>query len=49
MGAYHGKLGFDTFSHHKAIVKRGSWVDPPIRYAPYKGKLKWLKFFFKIS
>jgi aldehyde dehydrogenase (NAD+) len=47
MGAYHGKLGFDTFSHKKAIIKRGNWVDPPIRYAPYTGKLTFLKKMFK--
>ncbi|WP_426092690.1 aldehyde dehydrogenase [Flavobacterium sp. DSR3-2] len=40
MGAYHGKLSFDIFSHKKAIVKRGLWLDLPIRYAPYKDKLK---------
>lgn len=47
MGAYHGKLGFDTFSHRKAIAKRGNWIDPPVRYAPYKGKLGLLKKMFK--
>ncbi|WP_426063332.1 aldehyde dehydrogenase [Flavobacterium sp. DSP2-3-1] len=40
MGAYHGKLSFDIFSHKKAIVKRGLWLDLPIRYSPYKDKLK---------
>ena len=39
MGAYHGKLSFDIFSHKKAIVKRGNWLDLPLRYAPYKNKL----------
>ncbi len=47
MGNYHGKFGFDTFSHHKAIVNRKNWIDPPVRYAPYQDKLKWLKLFFK--
>ena len=47
MGAYHGKLGFDTFSHRKGIIKRGNWIDPPIRYAPYKDKLGILKRMFK--
>ena len=47
MGAYHGKHGFDTFSHKKSIVKRGNWIDIPIRYAPYSGKLKYLKTMFK--
>ncbi|MFV8347534.1 aldehyde dehydrogenase [Flavobacterium sp. ZB4P13] len=40
MGAYHGKLSFDIFSHKKAIVKKGTWLDLPMRYAPYKDKLK---------
>ncbi len=48
MGAYHGKWGFVTFSHKKPIVKRGTWFDPTLRYAPYKGKLKLMKTLFKI-
>ena len=47
MGAYHGKLGFETFSHKKAIIRKANWLDLPVRYAPYKGKLKPLKQFFK--
>ncbi|MES2811820.1 MAG: aldehyde dehydrogenase [Bacteroidota bacterium] len=43
IGAYHGKLGFDTFSHKKSIVKKANWLDIPLRYAPYKGKLKMIK------
>ncbi len=43
MGAYHGKLSFDIFSHKKSIVKRGNWLDLPMRYAPYGNKLKWIK------
>ncbi|MGH2665414.1 aldehyde dehydrogenase [Flavobacterium sp.] len=43
MGAYHGSRGFESFSHKKAIVKKGNWLDIPIRYAPYKGKLGLLK------
>lgn len=45
MGAYHGKFSFDTFSHKKSITKRATWLDLPLRYAPYKGKIKWLKKF----
>ncbi|GAA0871865.1 aldehyde dehydrogenase [Gangjinia marincola] len=37
-GAYHGKRTFDTFSHKKAITKRGTWLDIPVRYAPYSAK-----------
>lgn len=47
VGAYHGKHGFDTFSHSKSVSKRGTWFDPPVRYAPYDGKLGLLKKMFK--
>lgn len=43
IGSYHGKYGFDTFSHKKAIVKKAIWLDLPLRYAPYKNKLKLIK------
>lgn len=43
IGAYHGKLGFDTFSHKKAVVKKPNWGDVPVRYAPYKKKLNFIK------
>lgn len=39
MGSYHGKDGFDAFSHHKSIVDKKTWLDLPIRYQPYKSKL----------
>ncbi|MBR4824146.1 MAG: aldehyde dehydrogenase [Spirochaetaceae bacterium] len=35
MGAYHGKYGFDTFSHEKSIVNKKNWIDVPMRYQPY--------------
>tara|TARA_R110000868_G_scaffold411267_1_gene702603 strand:+ start:854 stop:2233 length:1380 start_codon:yes stop_codon:yes gene_type:complete len=47
MGKYHGKHGFDTFSHEKSIMKRGTWIDPSFRYPPYEGKLSLLKKVFK--
>ncbi|MCG8476606.1 MAG: aldehyde dehydrogenase [Cytophagales bacterium] len=43
MGCYHGKPGFDTFSHSKSVLKRGSWLDLPLKYPPYEGKLPWIK------
>ena len=46
MGSYHGKRSYITFSHEKSIVKRGTWLDIPLRYAPYEGKLKWIKTLF---
>ena len=36
MGAYHGHDSFLTFSHRKAIVRRGTWPDIPLRYPPYR-------------
>ncbi len=43
MGAYHGKTGFDTFSHHKSVVNKKNWIDLPMRYQPYGKKLnEWL-------
>lgn len=38
MGAYHGKVGFDTFSHKKSVVDKKRFVDLPLRYRPYKKK-----------
>ncbi len=35
MGAYHGKTGFDAFSHRKSIVDQKTWLDLPMRYQPY--------------
>jgi aldehyde dehydrogenase (NAD+) len=49
IGGYHGKQSFDTFSHHKGVVSRGTWLDIPTRYAPYKGKLKQLKTLMKFG
>jgi aldehyde dehydrogenase (NAD+) len=46
MGAYHGKGSFDTFTHHKSVLKRSNAFDLPVRYAPYKGKLRWVKYIF---
>jgi aldehyde dehydrogenase (NAD+) len=42
-GSYHGRFGFERFSHKKAIVEASTWIDPPLRYPPYAGKLRWLR------
>ncbi len=48
MGAYHGKVGFDTFSHKKSIVDKKTFIDLPMRYAPYGEKnLNQIKKFLK--
>jgi len=46
MGSYHGKAGFDTFTHHKSILKKSNLIDVPLRYPPYKHGLGLLKRFF---
>lgn len=49
MGSYHGRDGFDTFSHFKSIVDKKTWLDLPMRYQPYKSKFyeKLLHIFLK--
>ncbi|PKH68955.1 aldehyde dehydrogenase [Flavobacterium sp. ALD4] len=47
IGAYHGALSFDIFSHKKGIVKKANWLDLPLRYAPYKDKLATIKKLLK--
>jgi aldehyde dehydrogenase (NAD+) len=47
VGAYHGKFSFETFTRPKAILKTATWLDPALKYPPYKGKLKWLRWFFR--
>lgn len=49
MGSYHGKDGFDAFSHYKSIVDKKTWVDLPMRYQPYKSRLneKLLRIFLR--
>ena len=48
MGAYHGKLSFDTFSHKKSIVKKANFLDIPMRYHPYtKQKFNLVRKFLK--
>lgn len=48
IGNYHGKRTFDLFSHHKGMVHRYNWLDVPVRYAPYKGKVALLKKFMNL-
>jgi aldehyde dehydrogenase (NAD+) len=48
IGSYHGKVGFDAFSHHKSIMDKPLWIEPNIKYAPYSDlKLKLIKWFFE--
>lgn len=49
MGSYHGKDGFDTFTHYKSVVDKKTWLDLPMRYQPYKSRFheRLLHFFLK--
>lgn len=47
MGSYHGRFSFNTFSNQKPVVYKGTWLDIPIRYAPYRNKLKILKWLMR--
>jgi aldehyde dehydrogenase (NAD+) len=38
MGSYHGKWGFETFSHRKAVVVKPASPDPSLAYPPYTAK-----------
>ncbi len=38
MGSYHGKYGFDAFSHEKSILHKKNWIDLSMRYQPYTKK-----------
>jgi|TARA_R100000479_G_scaffold33554_3_gene14060 aldehyde dehydrogenase (NAD+) len=44
IGNYHGKAGFDCFTHYKSILDKPTWLELPIKYSPHtKRKLKWIK------
>ena len=48
MGSYHGRIGFETFSHYRSIVDKKTWMDLPIRYQKYTGlKEKMMRMFLK--
>ena len=44
MGSYHGKAGFDAFTHDKSVLRKSRHIDIPLRYQPYTNwALKLLK------
>ena len=49
MGSYHGKTGFDTFTHYKSTVDKKTWLDLPMRYHPFNNKFynKLIRIFLK--
>jgi aldehyde dehydrogenase (NAD+) len=49
-GSYHGKAGFDTFSHRKSVFKKPSLFEVPLKYPPYTAvKMNWIKRLLKFS
>ena len=48
IGNYHGKAGFETFSHRKSVLERPFCFDIPLRFPPYQGKFKILKAVFNL-
>ena len=47
-GAYHGKFSFETFSHRKGVMKKGTWIDIGFRYPPFnKFNFRLAKFFLR--
>ena len=48
MGSYHGRDGFDTFTHKKSIVDKKTWLDLPMRYQPYNAFMdKMIRMFLR--
>ncbi|WP_025742702.1 aldehyde dehydrogenase family protein [Aquimarina pacifica] len=44
IGQYHGRYGFETFSHQKSILQKSFLIELNLKYSPYtKNKLKWIK------
>jgi len=44
IGAYHGHHSFTIFSHRKGVLRTPTWFDPAMKYPPFRGKLKLLKW-----
>ncbi len=48
IGKYHGKVGFETFTHYKSVVYKANWLDMPLRYQPFNKIKQWfIKLFLK--
>jgi aldehyde dehydrogenase (NAD+) len=47
MGAWHGKAGFDAFTHWRSMVTRTFWPDVRLRYPPHPRSLALLRRLFR--
>jgi len=43
MGRYHGKSGFDRFTHYRSVLRRSTRFDPGFQYPPAKVPLRTVK------
>lgn len=46
-GRYHGRHGFETFSHQRAVLRQPACWDNPLRYPPGESKLPWIRRLMK--
>jgi len=50
IGSYHGKYGFQTFSHFKSILDKPNWFEANVKYFPHSlQKIKLMKLMFKFN
>ncbi len=47
MGHYHGRWGFDTFTHWRGVLRKANRPELLLRYPPYGGKLDLFRKFQK--
>lgn len=47
IGSYHGKFGFDRFSHMKAVMRTPTWFEPSVKHPPFSGKLRLFKWLIR--
>jgi aldehyde dehydrogenase (NAD+) len=49
-GSYHGKAGFETFSHRKSVFEKPRLFEVPLKYPPYTAvKMNWIKRLLQFS
>ncbi len=47
VGKYHGKASFDLFTHKKSVMRRGTFIEFNIRFAPFNNKIRLLRKIMK--
>jgi aldehyde dehydrogenase (NAD+) len=48
MGSYHGRAGFENFSHRKTVIKKPTWFELWVKYPPYVSyKLKLVRLLLR--